>query len=121
MKPTFSKNNFQNMCFIYTKHILFKHLSLPRKNNNTSQIFSLFRLRTAFNVSRFESNTIRTQVNAFIQTRSYVVQMSQVVIGKILLFMNAERFKWSFLYYRFIYNYIRNKRFSFGKFEHFFF
>ena len=61
------------------------------------KIVSLFRLRTAFNTCHFESNTIRTQLNKFIRTRSsVVVQMSEVETGIIFLFMNVKRFKRSF-------------------------
>ena len=61
------------------------------------KIISLFRLRTAFNVSHFTLNTIRIQSNIFIRTRSCAdVQVSQVGTGMIFLFMNVKRFQRSF-------------------------
>ena len=94
-KSQFLTQVFVNTCFINTKHLRLKRLWLPRKNNNnTSQNGFTF----SFKVSYFKLNTIRTQSNIFLRTRSGVnVHMKQLETGIIFVFMNIKRSKTSFL------------------------
>ena len=80
-----------------TKNKTVRKYSQEKTTTTPLKIISLFRLRTAFNVSHFKLNTIRIQSNIFIRTRSCAdVQVSQVGTGIIFLFMNVKRFQRSF-------------------------
>ena len=80
-----------------TKNKTVRKYSQEKTTTTPLKIISLFRLRTAFNVSHFTLNTIRIQSNIFIRTRSCAdVQVSQVGTEIIFLFMNVKRFQRSF-------------------------
>ena len=71
-----------NTC-IYTMH---QYTPFP-----INIIVLIFCLRTAFNVSHFKSNTIRTQLKKYFRTRNcVVVQISQVETEVIFTFMNVK-------------------------------
>ena len=102
----YHKEFYHSLSFLETAKLILKEHNL--------KILSLFRLRTACKVSHFEQNTVRTQSSTFIRTRSSVVfQMIEVKTGIL------RDLRGVFLWYRLIYSYIRNKKFSVSKFQHF--